>query len=185
MPRSVYTARNLLTFLLTQIYKLYLACGAPEAWLKFYIENIGILQGYREYWLFILHPKGQRYRTFYINWQKWNKKHFGVPTASLETYTRRNDEMSRLVPKEQTIKYQTSDGWGPLCSFLGCDVPSTMFPSLNDKNALRAILWKTGIAGIVLWSILSCYYSLCIRLSLCRGVLLDNLLLLPLRLSTN
>ena len=91
-----------------------------------------------------------------------------MPIASLETYMRRNDEMRWLVLKQSMIEFQASDGWEPLCKFLGCDIPATPLPRLNDKNVLRAALWKSGTAGIVLWILLLLFLFFLYKLCLCR-----------------
>lgn len=41
----------------------------------------------------------------------------------------------RCSPPERTLDhYQVSDGWGPLCEFLGHDVPQENFPRMNDAT---------------------------------------------------
>jgi Sulfotransferase domain len=43
------------------------------------------------------------------------------------------------IPKNQLLEFDaTKDGWEPLCSFLGEDVPSEAFPHLNDTKSFRA-----------------------------------------------
>ena len=39
-----------------------------------------------------------------------------------------------LVPKEQLLEWGPEDGWEPLCTFLGTDIPKTPFPNGNIKN---------------------------------------------------
>jgi hypothetical protein len=33
--------------------------------------------------------------------------------------------------------YEVSEGWGPLCEFLGVEVPDKPFPHLNDAEVFR------------------------------------------------
>ena len=40
-----------------------------------------------------------------------------------------------MVPEERRLEYKLGDGWGPLCEFLGVDVPDCAFPRENDKMA--------------------------------------------------
>jgi hypothetical protein len=37
----------------------------------------------------------------------------------------------------ELLEYQVTDGWGPLCKFLGHDMPATPFPSGNDKQEVN------------------------------------------------
>jgi hypothetical protein len=41
-------------------------------------------------------------------------------------------EIRGLVPAENLLEYRVGDGWGPLCRFLGQDIPSEPFPQSND-----------------------------------------------------
>jgi hypothetical protein len=44
-------------------------------------------------------------------------------------------EIRRLVPPEKLLEYKVSEGWGPLCEFLGHDIPEGVpFPCSNDTN---------------------------------------------------
>ncbi|KAF7304529.1 hypothetical protein HMN09_00855500 [Mycena chlorophos] len=46
-----------------------------------------------------------------------------------------NDHYERiraLVPKERLLEYEVSQGWEPLCEFLGRGVPKEAFPRVND-----------------------------------------------------
>ena len=43
------------------------------------------------------------------------------------------------VPKERLLEYRLGEGWGPLCDFLGKEVPDGLpFPRINEAAALRA-----------------------------------------------
>lgn len=42
-----------------------------------------------------------------------------------------------MVPSERRLEYQLGQGWEPLCSFLGKDIPDVGFPHINEAQALR------------------------------------------------
>lgn len=42
------------------------------------------------------------------------------------------------VPPELLLEYQVQQGWGPLCEFLGKEVPACEFPRSNDRDTF----WK-------------------------------------------
>ena len=47
--------------------------------------------------------------------------------------------MRRDVPADRLLVYEVSQGWGPLCEFLGVPVPDGKpFPHLNDTVEFRA-----------------------------------------------
>ena len=64
------------------------------------------------------------------------------------------------VPRERLLKYRLGEGMGPLCGFLGKDVPpeDLSFPRVNEAAALKAkvremrwrVLKRAAAAGVVL-----------------------------------
>jgi hypothetical protein len=48
-------------------------------------------------------------------------------------YVRHNQYIRDNVPAERLLDFKLSDGWGPLCEFLGKEVPDVPFPHLNDS----------------------------------------------------
>ena len=49
-----------------------------------------------------------------------------------------NEAAKATIPAERLLVYQVKEGWGPLCEFLGADVPEEPFPRTND----RAEFWE-------------------------------------------
>lgn len=47
-------------------------------------------------------------------------------------------EVRRLVPAERLLEYKVSEGWRPLCTFLGHAVPAQDFPRSNSVNEFRS-----------------------------------------------
>lgn len=39
-------------------------------------------------------------------------------------------------PKENLLVFNAKEGWGPLCKFLGVDIPSQPFPRENVKTEI-------------------------------------------------
>lgn len=48
------------------------------------------------------------------------------------------------IPPERLLVHAATDGWDPLCAFLGVPVPEVAYPSRNSAEAFRAV-W--GAAG--------------------------------------
>jgi len=57
---------------------------------------------------------------------------FGKQTF-LEHYAR----VRQLVPASNLLEYHISEGWEPLCNFLGQPIPKTPFPSGNETSSFR------------------------------------------------
>lgn len=50
------------------------------------------------------------------------------------TYEKHNDEVRRTIPKAQLLEFDPSDGWEPLCKFLGVAVPPEPYPDSNKTE---------------------------------------------------
>ncbi|KAL3904371.1 MAG: hypothetical protein SGILL_010097 [Bacillariaceae sp.] len=52
-------------------------------------------------------------------------------------YEKHNAHVRKHVPSHQLLEYDVSQGWGPLCRFLGKPVPNEPFPHVNDSAAMK------------------------------------------------
>jgi hypothetical protein len=52
----------------------------------------------------------------------------------IEQFERHNEEVKSVVPPERLLVWQVSEGWEPLCEFLGVEVPSEPLPHENDRE---------------------------------------------------
>jgi hypothetical protein len=55
----------------------------------------------------------------------------------IEVYKQHNDEVRRTIARERLLVYQLSEGWRPLCAFLGVDVPDEPMPKVNSTDEFR------------------------------------------------
>lgn len=47
-------------------------------------------------------------------------------------------EVVRAIPAERLLVYEVSQGWGPLCEFLGVPLPGEAFPAQNSRAEFMA-----------------------------------------------
>ncbi|MDG2003916.1 MAG: sulfotransferase [Novosphingobium sp.] len=52
-------------------------------------------------------------------------------TAALE---RHNSAVRSTIPENRLLEFEVSDGWEPLCAFLGLPVPDAPFPRTNERE---------------------------------------------------
>jgi hypothetical protein len=57
--------------------------------------------------------------------------------AMVETFKRHNAEVERTIPPSRLLVYDVSQGWEPLCGFLGVPVPDTPFPRANSRTEMQ------------------------------------------------
>lgn len=74
--------------------------------------------------------------------QAMRKIHYGffraktrdeVIANARETYDRYYKQIREMVPPERRLEYKMGQGWEPLCTFLGVEVPDVDFPRVNDR----------------------------------------------------
>ena len=65
--------------------------------------------------------------------------------ANIDFFKRHIEAVRRDVPADRLLEFKVTDGWEPLCRFLGVDVPHGPFPYLNERQStrdlLKAALW--------------------------------------------
>lgn len=93
-------------------------------WLLTYVDHVTALYGLM----------------FYKTWFYFSKGEFA--TYGKQRYTQHYEEVRRLVPTENLLTYNVSEGWEPLCALLGLPIPDSPFPTGNDQGAF----WQSSRA---------------------------------------
>lgn len=70
-------------------------------------------------------------------WQDTFDGRFEDEAYAKSVFERHNAEVQRVVPPEKLLVYEVKEGWGPLCGFLGVEVPDGPFPHLNDTAEMK------------------------------------------------
>eukprot|EP00752_Nemacystus_decipiens_P002264 g2145.t1 len=65
-------------------------------------------------------------------------------------YTRHNAEVLAHVNPDRLLKFSPTEGWEPLCKFLGVPVPDVPFPHMGSTKDLKAEFRSYNIRGWVL-----------------------------------
>ncbi|KAI0513261.1 hypothetical protein F5B22DRAFT_611860 [Xylaria bambusicola] len=61
------------------------------------------------------------------------------------------NKVRSLVPRDQLLEMDLSDGWEPLCKFLGVPVPDEPFPRANDAKAADKYATKVLLKVLLVW----------------------------------
>ena len=81
-------------------------------------------------------PKWQRYLAF-VDRMFWSEQgtfpNGHEPADLIEGFTAHNEQVKQVVPAERLLVWEVTDGWEPLCEFLGVPVPSQPMPHANDR----------------------------------------------------
>jgi hypothetical protein len=63
---------------------------------------------------------------------------------AIDVYRRHNEQVAETIPADQLLVYDVTQGWAPLCQFLGVDVPDDEFPRANDAQSMRRVVNEVG-----------------------------------------
>ncbi len=73
-------------------------------------------------------------------WGRTLKGVMGDRTRAVQRYRSYIEEVRAAVPPDRLLVFQVTDGWGPLCRFLGVPEPPEPFPNLNDRQAIKQVI---------------------------------------------
>jgi hypothetical protein len=99
-------------------------------------------------------PKWRRYLELvdHMFWSEQGSFPAGhSPSDLIEAFVAHNEEVKRVVPAEQLLVWDVSDGWEPLCEFLGVAVPDGPLPHANDRATFLGRVTGGAIATLGAW----------------------------------
>jgi hypothetical protein len=122
--------------------KVLLSVRDPERWEPSFRETI-VDMGHGESLIRLLasarahiDPKWRRYLEF-VDRMFWSEEgtfpRGHSPSDLIEGFNAHNEEVKRVVPPDQLLVWEVSEGWEPLCAFLDVPVPDQPLPHANDR----------------------------------------------------
>jgi len=60
-------------------------------------------------------------------------------------------KVKKECPADKLLVYEVSEGWEPLCKFLGKPIPKEPFPHLNETASFQAFFTRLNVFGYVLF----------------------------------
>ncbi len=58
----------------------------------------------------------------------------------IKIYNAHNERVQQLLPPEQLLVFDPSQGWDALCEFLEVPVPAEAYPKVNTREQFRSML---------------------------------------------
>ncbi|MGO9471351.1 MAG: sulfotransferase family protein [Isosphaeraceae bacterium] len=120
--------------------KVILTVRDPERWYDSARQTIYFAQDAFPKWAAVLNPRMRVFRRMIDRlWDRMFRGRFEDRPFAIDAFNRHNEQVRRDVPADRLLVYEISQGWGPLCAFLGVPVPEVKpFPHLNDAAEFRA-----------------------------------------------
>ena len=82
-----------------------------------------------------------------VVWQGTFGDRFADREHAVRVFTEHIEAVRREIPAERLLEFEVSQGWQPLCDFLGVPVPEVPFPRTNDRATFRADIEERRSAG--------------------------------------
>jgi hypothetical protein len=119
--------------------KVILNVRDPERWYQSFLTLQETTDRFR---VFRFVPRARRFLNFV---DLLLGKVFECPRdhdTCITVFNRHNQEVQEHVPRERLLVFRVQEGWGPLCKFLGCELPEGIpFPHLNEgKETFEALV---------------------------------------------
>jgi hypothetical protein len=73
------------------------------------------------------------------------------PQQMIERMERHNAEVQATIPPERLLVWKVTDGWEPLCEFLGVPVPGVPVPHINDRTEFLNRIIDSSLASLQEW----------------------------------
>jgi hypothetical protein len=134
--------------------KVLLSVRDPERWYESARETIYTLHEITPQWLrWVAPPLRAILGTAKPVWDKVFDGRFRDKAHAIAVFEAHVAEVKRVVPPERLLVYEVTQGWEPLCEFLGVPVPDEPFPRLNDREEMLKrvrMIERARVAGPVL-----------------------------------
>ena len=72
-------------------------------------------------------------------WQRGHEDTMADREKAVAYYQQHIDVIRQDVPADRLLVFRVTEGWEPLCRFLGVPVPATPFPNVNDRVEFEKI----------------------------------------------
>jgi hypothetical protein len=73
------------------------------------------------------------------------------PARMMEQMLAHEEQVKRDVPPERLLVWEVGEGWGPLCEFLGVEVPDEPLPHANDRGTFLGRVMDGALGKLQAW----------------------------------
>jgi len=111
-----------------------------EAWYESTMETIYFTENRWQFKVIeFLTPFGRKFgdMSHKLIWGRTLRGVMGDKAKAVARYDAYVGEVKAAVPPDKLLIFKVSDGWAPLCAFLGVAAPETKFPNVNDRAEFK------------------------------------------------
>lgn len=124
--------------------------GGADAWYDSTVETIYAAERMWEWALLRrVWPWARRMgeMTTRLIWERFLRGTMEDRRRAIARYGEHIEEVTAAVPPDRLLVYRVTEGWQPLCDFLGEPAPNEPFPRVNDRRAARRAIQGIGRVG--------------------------------------
>lgn len=114
--------------------------GGPEGWYNSVMETIYFTENLWQWKVLeAVTPFAKKFGPMArkLIWQRFHNDTMPDREAAIAEYNRHVDDVKTTVPADKLLVFSVSEGWGPLCDFLGVEAPDEPYPRINDKESMK------------------------------------------------
>jgi hypothetical protein len=141
--------------------KVLLSVRQPESWERSFRDTIWTMSHGESLMPLLARARGEvdprwkRYMAL-VDRMFWGpqgsfSKGYDTPAQLIEQMLAHNEEVERSVPAERLLVWNVTDGWEPLCEFLGVDVPDGPLPHANDRDTFLDRVVGGALDALTAW----------------------------------
>lgn len=115
----------------------------PEAWYESTMDTIYFTENVWQFKVLeFFTPFGRKFGDMSrkLIWQRNHKGTMENRARAIAQYKQHIEDVKAAVPPEKLLIFTVTEGWSPLCKFLGLPVPTTPFPNVNDREEVKKII---------------------------------------------
>ncbi len=120
--------------------KVILTVRDPDKWYQSMSDTIYTLSESFPKWLSLISPKMKNIiqMVYSVIWDGTFNGEFKNKAYAKEIFNKHIEEVKGAIPSDHLLVYQVTEGWEPLCTFLGVNIPEDQpFPHINDTEELK------------------------------------------------
>jgi len=133
--------------------KVVLTLRDADSWYESARQTIWAITLAMPGWAKLLVPRARKIDTMVrtLIWKNVFDDRFEDAAHAKAVYARHIEEVKAALPPERLLVMHVKEGWGPLCAFLGHELPDTPFPRVNDTAAFQKRIRAMKMVGLLPW----------------------------------
>ena len=132
--------------------KVILTLRDEDKWIESWMNQLAMVEAHRPTLLFLSPTGGKMFKVF----NSFLRACYGEAHNLKNTYIFKkngrihNERVKATVPKDNLLEFSVTQGWEPLCRFLGHEIPEMPFPRENVKGEIaKKVFTETRFARVI------------------------------------